>query len=105
MNIQIHGESDDNVDVDVDGKSYEEYSAYDTKIDLIIGGLLGVTCVYGFMNTGCWGITPRLIDEDIEIPDDWNIQVKVAENKYSTLLVIDIPEKYGRVSIVPRFID
>lgn len=95
MKTKFYGASDDQVLLEIDGKTVEQYDGYETKFVFIIGGVLYVYANH-FPYLG-WIIGAGIVDEEVPIPDDWKITMSISETGYSMALEIETP---GKVTIV-----
>lgn len=97
--IEIHGASDDLVCVAVDGKPFEEFSDFESSVELLVGTVSGGVIVefsYGDRCVSVWRASIRQIDEGVEIP--WPVTIENAPpsgypdpRSYSVLVRIACP--------------
>lgn len=91
MEIIISGASGDLIEID--GDIREEYNVIEDGpyiAKLIIGGRLAVHVLYD----GCWSFAPCRVEEDIPIPESWEIEFgKVGDREYSTSVTVRTDEK------------
>lgn len=89
--IKISGGSDDLIEHEVDG-SADEINAEQATLQVIgsDGGQLQVHVAY--VNPGVWAVQVCQVDEDVLIPDSWDIKLQQqADTAYSVELVITTP--------------
>ena len=92
--ILIYGHSDDCLEVEGNFRGDGEYNSYLNPIALVINDFTFdtsaiVTAEYGRHKSGVWSIAVQPIDEDKPMP---KIEISMAENGYSPMLVIDCSE-------------
>lgn len=89
--IKISGASDDLIEHEVDGAA-DEINAEQATLQVIgsDGGQLQVHVSYG--DLGVWVVQVGQVDEDVLIPDSWDIKVQQqADTAYSIELVVTTP--------------
>jgi hypothetical protein len=104
--IEIHGESDDCIEVDIGDKGFEFYA--DPKgcwqADLVGPGgtdQLRIRAEFDPDKSGCWVISLSQTDESVPFPP-WGNGIEQAPSGYSTLIRIDAPEGTRLANIKPE---
>lgn len=90
MNLIFYGASDDLLEMEGDIQDeFEAYNGTTVKLTATDGEML-VTAHYGG-HAPVWSIGVAPADEDRPIPA-WPMQYRLAENGYSTALIIQCPD-------------
>ena len=91
MEIRINGGSDDLVEVYVDGHG-DEHNAEDLTLQVISNDGGQVQVRMSLQPTGVWAAQVSQINEDIPVPDDWDIRViQCPDADYSVQVAITTP--------------
>ena len=85
----IYGSSDDLIEIGgVEGAGEFNIISDDLCIaSFVLGNKMRIRALYD----GCWSFAVGQVDEDIELPE-WPVKISQAENGYSTLLEIKVPD-------------
>lgn len=94
MLVEFYGHSDDCIEIDVDGKSYDEISGYISNDKSIHSKTLLVTTIGGssgvkvhVLYDGTWSFAVSQLDDGRSLPE-WTFTVR-QEHEYSTRLSIN----------------
>ena len=100
MKISAYGASDDNVEVHINDKWAEEFSAYNTKTWLHIDSKDGGVDISLFFGQSGWEITVVLPDRFEDNQSVLPVQIRMSETGYSYEAIVEVDDASATLLVV-----